>query len=177
MKKHLTKSRIIGYLLALAAASMGILSISYARYTEQAGGSGVAAIAAWGAESTFSIDVEDLVPGTSIEYTFMVTNKKDGRVSQVAQEYSIKVETMGNLPLTLKLSPDTAADDNTGRVISEASGESLDLAGGTLPHTTEASHQYTLKISWPAETADVTYADEIDLVTVTVKADQQLPAS
>lgn len=176
MKKYFTKSRIIGCFLLLALASTGILTTSYSRYIHQASASGVAAIAEWGSESIFTIDLKDLAPGDSAEYAFIVTNKKDGKVSQAAQEYRIRVETMGNLPLVLTLTPE-AAGAGLGTVIPAGSGESLDLPGGVLPHTAEASHRYTLTVGWPDDRTESSYTDEIDLVTVTVKAEQLLPAS
>ncbi|MEQ2428366.1 hypothetical protein [Enterocloster hominis (ex Hitch et al. 2024)] len=181
MKKQLTKSRMIGYLVLLAAVSTGVISLSYAGYKSQASMTSDVTVAAWGAESVFTIDLKDLAPGADGTYGFAVTNKKDGRISQVGQEYSIMVETMGNIPLefTLVLAEDVA--DGAGTSILGRAGNPIQLASGTytklgtLPYAREASHPYKLTITWPAEKTEASYMDEIDLVTVTVKAEQIIP--
>ena len=60
-----------------------------------------------------------------------------------------------------------------GNPIQLASGTYTKL--GTLPYAREASHPYKLTITWPAEKTEASYMDEIDLVTVTVKAEQIIP--
>ena len=52
------------------------------------------------------------------------------------------------------------------------------MEGGFLPHTEETTHSYELTVSWPNdEKNEFVYADEIDLVTVTVDAKQTMPES
>lgn len=204
MKKNLTKSRLMGYLLLLTAASFGVISMSYARYTSQVTGEGTATVALWGSDATitqtFPVNVEALTPGGNQSFDFMITNTKEGKISQVAQEYSIKVETTGNLPLefTLASKDPTGNASNDGSFVTTGAGGKLELnsntaeaTGGFLPHTNLVTHKYTLTVTWPTATAttaadgsgtggidgsdDAKYADEIDLVTLTVSAVQALP--
>lgn len=187
MKKQLSKIRIFGYLLLLAAASLGVVSVTYARYSAQAGGEGTVAVAAWGTDAVIqplSIDVSGLTPGSKKEYTFQVTNTKDGKTSQVAQEYTFIVETTENLPLVFNLSAGTSNPAGVGTTIATENSLAFtngkaELSGGMLPHTESVTHEYTLSVSWPDEENSklADYADEIDMVTLTVKADQILPAS
>ena len=52
------------------------------------------------------------------------------------------------------------------------------MQGGFLPHTDETTHSYKLTVSWPSNGKnEFVYADEIDLVTVTVDAKQTMPES
>lgn len=201
MKKNLTKSRLMGYLLLLTAASFGVISMSYARYTSQVTGTGTATVALWGSDATiqqFPVDVDGLTPGESQSFDFMITNTKDSKISQVAQEYSVKVETTGNLPLEFTLAS-TGSEPSGSSFVNAGAGGKLELnsentaeaTGGFLPHTDSVTHNYTLTVEWPTATAttaadgsgtggidgidDAKYADEIDLVTLTVSAVQALP--
>lgn len=193
MKKQLTKSRIIGYLLMLTAASLGVLSASYARYSDQMTSEGNVAIAVWGSDAVIEplpIDVSGLKPGDAKTFTFQVTNTKDGKTSQVAQAYSFTVVTTENLPLQFALSSAVSNPSGGGTMISLPGGNGsagvlsftdgkAELTGGFLPHTDQVTHQYTLTVTWPdgEDSNGSDYADEIDLVTLTVKADQVIPAS
>lgn len=186
MKKQLTKSRIIGYLLLLTIASLGVLSATYARYVSQVSGAATATVAAWGSDAVLeplNIDISGLTPGKSEEYTFQVTNQKDGNVSQVAQEYSFLLETTGNLPLAFTLTSEGTISAGEGSPVSGTTGGGLsmnsgqELTGGILPHTNKVVHTYKLTVSWPESSNQSDYADEIDLVTLTVKAEQILPVS
>ena len=187
MKRQRSKSRIIGYLLLLAVGSLGVMSATYARYLFQADGEGTVAVAVWGTDATItplSVDVSDLVPGKEKAYTFQVTNTRDGKTSQVAQEYSFVVETTGNLPLVFDILAGLSSPAGSGTTITEqrlhfSTDGKAELTGGSLPHTTSVTHTYTMKVSWPDDAGSkrAEYADEIDLVTLTVKADQIMPTS
>lgn len=48
MKKHLTRARIIGYILLFCAVTMTILPSTLARYRTRIEGGAVASVALWG---------------------------------------------------------------------------------------------------------------------------------
>mgnify|MGYP000140623676 FL=1 len=115
MGKHLTKTGIAGYGLLLAAASISVWSFSYARFTAQENGMAAATVAAWGSgSSTIDINVSGLRPGDKKTYIFEVTNTENGVTSEVGQDYSIIVETTGNLPLDFALTYDNSNPDHQG---------------------------------------------------------------
>lgn len=182
MKKHLTKSRVIAYLTLLAAVTLVVTAVTYSRYQTKINGNAVASVAAWESEvGTISLDVSGLVPGGEKTFEFQVSNEKDGKVSEVSQEYSITVKTTGNLPLTFQLEKNTDSTETdgtyvtTGKIaIQEGSGSA---AGGQLPHSKRTVHQYVLKACWPADETDTRYADEIDMVTLCVDAHQMEPTT
>ena len=62
---------------------------------------------------------------------------------------------------------------NTG-ILSFSDGKAV-LEGGFLPHSVETKHTYVLTVLLPVSNAE--YADEIDLITVTVQAEQTTPVS
>lgn len=177
MKHTLTKSRVICYLLLLAAASLLILSITRAGFKTKAEANAVAEAAAWGSEvNTIDINIDGLEPGGTKEYKFSVTNKKGAAVSEAAQNYSITVETTENLPLQYKISQDSGDSSTGGAQIQDGdltlAGGKVILEGGSLPHSDETKHTYILTVHWPSDQNEVKYADEIDMVTITVNSRQ-----
>lgn len=188
MKKQLTKIRLIGYLLMLTAVSLGVLSLSYARYADQVIGEATAKVAFWGSDTAIDqlpIDINGLAPGGKKEFSFLITNEKGGKVSQVAQDYTVSVETTGNLPLEFILTPTGTAPTDSKFVTTDGSDGKLNLSsgntavanGGFLPYITPVTHKYTLTVSWPDGAVDSDYAEEIDLVTLVISAKQVLPGA
>lgn len=190
MKKHLTKSRIIFYLFYLSLACTLVMGVTYARFTSQVTGTASARTAAVALDSSLDLSsqLQGLKPGKTIEIAFDVTNfsgkgtGSDKLVSEVAQEYSITINTTGNLPLNYEItcnngssSSDAAAADVGSYVAPPSEGDSNIWTGGFLPTGAEATHRYTLKVTWPKEKNDYLYSDEIDLVTLKVDAYQALP--
>lgn len=195
--------RLWVYLLYLGLVTSLILSVTLAKYASTATGTGTATVAAMAggdgkAESKpIQMLLSDLYPGQSKSLKFEVVNYNvdtvnGNRVSEVAMDYTIKVETTGNLPLTFTLSKVTEETSATGStVVDKAESGKLDLApdqmgtpleGGFFPLEIDPAtnklmkqeHVYTLTAIWPAEESNIDYVDEIDLVTVTVEASQRL---
>ena len=131
MGKHLTKTGIAGYGLLLAAASISVWSFSYARFTAQENGMAAATVAAWGSgSSTIDINVSGLRPGDKKTYIFEVTNTENGVTSEVGQDYSIIVETTGNLPLDFALTYDNSNPDHQGLFVNTGENGTLTFNGG-----------------------------------------------
>ena len=172
MSPHLTKRRVISYMIYFSLVCALVLGVSFARYYTQISGSGSASVAAVAMDSTIDLtdQLQDLEPGGTKAISFQVTNSKNGTTSEVAQEYTITLTTTGNLPLTYTLS---------GHVEREApkaaDASPLVWSGGQLPHTIKASHIYTLMVTWPEEQATAQYSDEIDWMTLSVEAKQVQP--
>ncbi len=175
-KKH---SRLWVYLLYLGLVTSLILSVTLARYASTAGGTGTATVAAMagGGEilvqgQNIEMPLEGLLPGGEKTLEFQVVNYTGDAISEVAMEYDIKVETTGNLPLTFTLTTtETANGINAGTILADGTP----LTGGLFPLTEEKqAHTYALTATWPPDKKDARYADEIDLVTVTVTARQKL---
>jgi hypothetical protein len=184
MKKHLTTGRIGLYLLYLTAVGTLVLGTVYARYRSDVTGTGTAEVAAAAMDVTgtgsSSLDLTKVLsgmkPGTSKEVEFVVTNAKDGAVSEVAEEYQITVSTTGNLPLTYVLSAKSTGTKGTFAEVgvNPAPGR-FQWTGGFLPDSAETVHTYQLTVTWPGEQKAGSYTDEIDLVTLTVDAVQAKP--
>lgn len=175
MSKHLTAGRVARYLLFLVIACAVVLGVSFARYVTVVQGQGLGQVAgvALDVSGDGAVDVTSqlrgMKPGDTRTVGFTVTNEKDGTVSEVAQEYSVSVETTGNLPLTYALT--ASGEAGSGSFVG---GSGLSWAGGVLPYGS-ASHSYTLMVSWPEDAAGSVFADEIDRVVLRVDAHQAAP--
>lgn len=177
MRKHLTKRRIVCYLSYFALICMLAFGVTDARYYSEVTGMGTARTAA--VEMNTEIDLTDqlqgVVPNGKKEIEFSVNNFKDGSISDVAQEYTIAVTTTGNLPFKYELKGDSSESGTLADIGPAAVGYSLVWSGGKLPTGASATHKYTLIVSWPSDMASDSYADEIELVTLTVDAKQVKP--
>lgn len=184
MKKHFTTGRILIYLLLLTGVGASLVGVSDARYSTVVRGGASATVAAVALDITgnrTSIDLsshlQDMSPGSERNLVFSVSNQKNGAVSQVTQEYSITVGSTGNLPLTFHLAPQ--AQTSQGICVNEAgtsNGQNMVWTGGLLPCSKSAvTHTYTLTVRWPSAQSNAAYASEIDLVTLSVDAEQVMP--
>lgn len=178
MNKHLTKYHIFSYLFILLMVTFMVITLTYARYTSKVSGDVDASVALWNSNlsSNSSFDLSGLVPGENKQYTFKIKNVKDNKVSEVSQNYTIELKTTNNLPLEFSLtgSSDLSNDDgiiSNDNKINFDNGSAV-LSGGSLPAASSVTHTYTLTVSWPGASRDVKYVDEIDSLTLVVKANQ-----
>ena len=104
-----------------------------------------------------------------------MTNFRETSVSEVTQEYSVTVTTTGNLPLVFELAPSkTGAEGGTYAETPSGTSPTFTWKGGSLPYGVRTTHTYTLMVTLPSGQA-AGYADEIDLVTLTIDAQQAKP--
>lgn len=184
MKKHLTTWRVVCYLLYFLGVCTLVLGVTNARYSTVVSGTGTASVAAVELEldtkQDLSVNLVGMKPGDSREIPFTVKNSKDSKVSEVTQEYSVIVETTGNLPLEYTLT--VSSSDNKAYYVAEGPSVGNDSnhrewTGGKFLHSTDSTHNYTLKVKWPEGEASEIYKKEIDLVTLTVDAKQVQPTA
>lgn len=179
MKKQLTKTWLTGYLICFAGVFLLITGVSYARMITKIAGTAKAASAAVNLDTT-TINISDLLqtlqPGDRKELKFEVHNYQNtGEMSEVAQDYSVTVQTSGNLPLTFVLNGENTDVQGKLAEIGSQTGSAWKWTGGWLPQAQSVSHRYTLTVVWPADKNDVMLADEIERITLTVDAVQALP--
>lgn len=176
------KSRFLRYLLlAVLATSLGT-SATLAKYASQTSTEATMQVAAFAGGGTVDFDVvlEKMSPGQTKSVPFTVQNYDGDGESDVMLNYSVQVETTGNLPLEFTLQGDTQSGDS-----GSADGTSVTagpLEDGEAPHTKIAKngvlppvavggrkqHSYRLDVTWNAGDKNEDYSHEIDLVTVTV---------
>ncbi len=179
MKKQLTMGRIVCYLFCLLLVCTAVFGVSYARYTASLNGkasAAVAAVAMDGKISSQDITVSDLQPGDEKTIQFEIVNFSADKTSEVAQNYTIIVKTAGNLPLSIALAPDGSETETAGGWKNTEKGLWATESAGFLPASVGTKHSYRLTVSWPADQVKPEYADEIDMVTLIIDAEQAVPS-
>ena len=153
----------------------------YAKYTGQAEGGDNARVAAFvfDLSDTDTSKMADLnkikKPGDSQTYDFTITNSKSGKTNETTTTYTIELKTTGTMPLKAEVTENGTsiceldASDSTKNPQNKISGEITFLAGKSEEHKNQ------LKVTWPKEKADASYANgqakgNIELI---VKAQQQ----
>lgn len=180
MKEKAKSSRLLRYLLLAVLATSLAASNTLARYVTTVGGTASFQVAAFvtGGSINFQLPVTNLVPGGTSSVDFSVANYEDGGNCEVGLDYLVEVETTGNLPLQFTLqSVEQSPGANSSFVGSLAPSQGGYRAqGGFLPAVSDngdrRNHQYRLTMSWPAERTEEKYSDEIDMVTITITAEQ-----
>lgn len=130
--------------------------------------------------NNLSLTVNNLIPGETIEHQFMVSNSKDGSVSEIDIGYSIIVETFHIIPVNIKL-----YNTNNENLIMECNNDNYNrntenkLICNTenfkLKYNEETIHNYKLVLSfdeldnndkvWSSE-----YSDLIDFIDIKINS-------
>lgn len=180
MENRQKKRQILSYVLYLTLVCVLVFGVTYARYRSNVTGKGTAAVAKVVLNSTADLDnrLEGMRPGEERKIDVEITNVlQDGTTSEVTQDYSVTVETTGNLPLEFTLEKKSA--DANGTYVDTTAIESTEntkiWTGGQMQHTTIETHGYVLTVKWKENETSAEYADEIDKITLTVDATQSKP--
>ena len=180
-------TRIVPILLSLLCVSTSLLSGLLARYTTSSASSDTAAVAAWVFSAPDGSDLLPLVdvtkPGDSATCPFTVKNYSGSVISEVAEQISINISAIGNMPLVIELydpaeEPDTpiaSADlaSYAEGVTTLAVTDSLTTSDSLLA-AVETGKLYTLAVKWPAERNEyaLAYPNSIALLEFSVAAEQ-----
>ena len=149
-------------LLCLSCFTSHLIGKTYARYVVSDSSWDSARVAAFGMSivsnepkfnETQIIDIgSDFRPGSEKTYTFRVDNSK----SEVAVAFSVTANNLtGNLPIVTQL---------TGNNVDTTTGK-----GYLAPNSTGT---FTFTISWEAGKTSPSYAGQVDLLQLTIKAEQ-----
>lgn len=185
MKGKAKKSWLLRCLLALALVTSLTSASTLAKYASHFSVSTSAEVAAFagGGTVSFDADLEGITPSQPRSMTFTVQNYEGEKNSDVQLDYTIRVETTGNLPLAFSLVGQTGeiADDNKPAGALTRQGGNVwvwEAKGGVLPIASEKGkkqHSYELTASWSSDAAKEDYSHEVDMVTVTVTTTQTDP--
>lgn len=181
------KPKLVRYLLILALATTMVASATLARYSSLSAITASMQVAAFASAGTvdFAVDLEGLSPGNKTPRTiqFAVQNYDEKQDCQTALDYTVRVETTGNLPLKFVLRGQTgeiAENNQPAGSLSPVSGQEhvWEAAGGKLPPAGERKqHKYELAVTWDETAEGLDYSHEIDMVTVTVTTTQADPTA
>ena len=124
------------------------------------------------AETRVAIMAEDVVcnlkdqiflaPGETEEIVITLTNKEDGKVCEVSQQYSMIVR---NLSDNLELNQEYFLIDGLQEV-------KVDKVDGIFEASKEKSVTYKIKITWPNVPQPETSAFEVDALQVVINTEQ-----
>jgi len=156
--------RAAALLLMLVMLSSSVVSGRYARYITTASYEDSARVAKFNIvvpETSATAELQaKLIPGESVE------GLEIHNYSEVAVEFTLTVENVtDNLPLSFSV---TSGESPVTPV-----GDSTDPATfvGTVPPSSSIT-DYTLKILWPKSENNIDYCGRVDLIRITLDAQQ-----
>lgn len=164
--------KVITFMLIVLIVSLFGIGFTMSRYLNSFSKTGTISIAKYSLNETGTIDLGMIAPGETLTYNFQVTNKEEGKISEVGQDYVIQIATTKNLPLIYTL---TGINTSGVGTLADNLDETTLITSvkGSFPHTDEAVHSYTLTVTWPIEKKDSSYLNEVDQVSLNIVATQK----
>lgn len=158
--------RLLAVLLSLTLVSVWLLSGIAAKFTTKSVYNDSARVAQFtfniaDANSTHLLDLSKLKnPGDTVNYDFVVTNNKSGKVTEVAVNYAMNIQLDGSMPVkcTVKKKDtnkevftvcnyETSADTT-------ATSDTFSFGAGN-----DSSDEYILTAEWPSDMNSTMYAN------------------
>lgn len=154
--------RIAGILLCLVLITTYMMTGLYARYTYSESMEDSARVAIM-AEDVI-VEVNDnipICPGETSIIPLTITNEKNGKVCEVAQQYTF---TIRNLENNIPLEWNVYSNDQCTNLATQLQG--------TLKAGTAEQQEYWIRVEWPADENDEAYAFEVDALEIVVSVEQ-----
>jgi len=171
------------FLVILAIIATVLVRNTNARYRSSGQGSAPADIAFYLMKETSlsqNLKIASILPRASAyEYTFSVANNDGTNRTETALQYTIKLKTTTNLPLSYAV---YAAGDTTTNLITNVNTApdsdgtyftTMDVAGGNLGFATNEQNNYVLNVTFPATYNTSEYEGIIEYVQITVNSSQR----
>ena len=162
--EHSNKAiRLAGLLLCLVLVSTYFTSGLLARYTTTSEGEDAARVAVMAMDTSYVIENPiSIAPGEDKTIEITLTNKKNNRICEVAQNYSMTVENItNNMELSFKYF-----------LVSGAGNINEDSVSGTFKAGVEETVTYKIKIAWTGNPRPASSAFEVDGLKIVIKAEQ-----
>lgn len=126
------------------------------------------------------LDLVGLTPGSSEDYYFSVTNRKNNKLSDVTIKYQITIKTMHTMPLTIKLYSIDDQDQET-EVLQCDESYSRDSDHYLICNSSELEmayssavvDRYKINVAFPQQYNGIEYADLVDTISVDIKSWQK----
>ena len=177
------KNKRIIILLICVIAVLGIIGTTLARYINDAVSLGEFDIAYYVFGTDFqnkTLTLDSMVPREEpYNYTIAISNFEEGRVTETAIEYTLKIKATTNLPLNYSLSLN-GEDEN--QIVDTNVAQDED-GMYYMVMTTEIKnfgldkdvHKYVLSITFPEEyKANSEYSDVIELLEIVIDSKQKI---
>jgi hypothetical protein len=127
-----------------------------------------------------TLNLDSLFPQDELyEYTFSISNEKDGHVAETNLKYNLQIRTTTNLPLSFKLYMNDGNEDiiTESKIVQEDDGyDTYFLKMSTEEqyffYDTAKTNTYKLTIEFPAKYNTVDYQDIIEALEINVASEQ-----
>lgn len=162
-KRKKMRLPLSAYLTYLLVATLLFTGVSFSKFAATTSENETAEVAVMAMDTSYVI-AEDLsiAPGETVEFTVTLTNKKDNRICEVKQNYSMSVENLTN---NMALAFDYFRMDGTTET-------KLDSVTGTFSANIEESTTYKIKITWTGAPQPASSAFEVDGLRIVIKTEQ-----
>ncbi|MBR3229946.1 MAG: hypothetical protein IKF91_03870 [Bacilli bacterium] len=140
-----------------------IVGDTFAKYVTKAEGSDKAIIAIMASDTSFNFDNLKAEPGSVNIIPFTLTNSLDGKTCEVTQTYKMSIENSENIPYEYELCKDSECES----VINKSNGFYSDSSFRFNAGVSEEK-EYYLKVSWPENKNDASYAFEVDYIRLKI---------
>lgn len=164
----------LAILLCLTLASIWMVSHMYARYATGVTGSDSARVAVFGHNESINVEnfPEYWKPGMNYTFQITVSDQKNNKISEVAQQYEIQVVTQGNLPLTYTLKD--SENNVVGQFKEDSNNTSKTFQNDNMKFQAgnAKEHSYNLQIQWPDNEKDSDLAGIPDTVKININVKQ-----
>ena len=134
------------------------------------------------------LPLTEVIPGMSAQtYKFSITNYSGSTYSHLPFAYDIKIQTYGNLPITVQVK-NNSISTNSGVAAATISGTSsinaplnITTSGQMYINTSSTTqnyvHEYSVIITWPTTNAkEEKYSTEVEYLSISVVASQLAPS-
>lgn len=157
------KIRVFSLFLFFGSIIFFITDATLAKYTTTVHSSDSVKIALFANDLVATVpSTQNIYPGSDpILIPIEVTNKKDGKICDVTENYKIEIKNNDhpNIPLNYQF----CKDEHCNTLVSQSNGiyedDSFKFQAGV-----EEKNTLYLKVSWPEEYNDSSYAFEIDYI-------------
>lgn len=121
----------------------------------------------------------NLNPGDTNEYPFSISNSKAGVLSNVSVEYQMTIKTYHLVPLIIELYKLNGETEELILTCDETYTRSsqneliCNTPNQEMLHASEQLDNYKLKVQFPSEYNDETYANLVDYINIEIKSWQK----
>lgn len=127
-----------------------------------------------------NIDLDNLYPGTTLEYPFYISNNEDQTISDTKIMYQITIKTYHFIPLNIELYSVENEEETLVGVCDEtytrnSSNELVcNMPEAELNKTSLQRDDYILKISFPSNYNSVDYSNLVDFIKISISSYQKI---
>lgn len=126
------------------------------------------------------INIDNLYPGSELEYPFYISNSKNSKVSDVKIMYQLTIKTYHFIPLTIELykvvnGTDTKVGECDETYSRNSSNELVcNMPIEELNKENIDQNNYKLKVVFPSDYSGSEYSSLVDFIKIDIKSYQKM---